>query len=142
MFTHNRFWKIIGKVDENITAPLTFVILILLYINYIVFLNYNDIKLDTKSDKLRNISVPIYVLSVFFALIGTLSWILKRFFFNTPYITFNSMITTPKQKALWTTGHIFFHYTSYTAALLLILLYYIENKNIYKQIHDMYIHIK
>ena len=142
MFTHNIFWKLIGLVDETITAPLTFVILILLYINYIIFLNYNDIKLDTNTDNLKKISVPIYVLSVFFALIGTFSWIIKRFYFNTEYINFNTRVTSTKQKALWTTGHIFFHYTSYTAALLLILLYYIENKNIYKQLHSMYMNIK
>ena len=132
MFTNNTFWKWVGDTDANITAPLTGLIMLLLIISYGIFLNNTTEDMDKTEGMAKRTTIPIYVMGIFYTLIGALVWFIKTLFYPT-----TKSILSNKDKAAWTSAHTFFHYTSYTGTLLIILLYYIENKNIYQTLQNI-----
>ena len=136
MFAEFSIWKQIGLLDARFSAPLTFIIMVLLIIMYYIYLHNISEKETNDQKELKKATVPIYRLGIFFIIIGALSWILKKVFYNYNYFDSTSALKTAKDQALWTSGHIFFHYMSYTGGLLIVLLYYIENKDIYRTINE------
>tara|TARA_E500000178_G_C16952653_1_gene722045 strand:- start:1002 stop:1436 length:435 start_codon:yes stop_codon:yes gene_type:complete len=139
MFTNYSIWKEIGKFDALISAPLTFVIMVLLIIMYYVYLHNTNDSQSKDQAILKQATIPIYRLGIFFIVIGAISWIVKHFFYNYNYSDATTALKTAKDQALWTSGHIFFHYMCYTGGLLIVLLYHIENKDIYKTINSVII---
>ena len=136
MFAEFSIWKQIGFLDARFSAPLTFIIMVLLIIMYYIYLHNISEKETNDQKELKKATVPIYRLGIFFIIIGAISWILKKVFYNYNYFDSTSALKTAKDQALWTSGHIFFHYMSYTGGLLIVLLYYIENKDIYRTINE------
>ena len=74
---------------------------------------------------------------MFFLFIGFVSYIVKRQYYTIPYFEMASKMKAIKDYAIWTSAHIFFHYMTYTGALLIVILYYIENKDIYRTINEL-----
>jgi hypothetical protein len=136
MFNKFSIWKQIGKLDAQVSAPLTFVIMVFLIIMYYVYLHNTNTKQSEESDRLKQATIPIYRLGIFFIVIGGISYIVKRSIYKYNYYDAIKVLNNPKDQALWTSGHIFFHYMCYTGGLLIVLLYYIDNKNIYRTINE------
>lgn len=131
MFADFSLLKQIGRLDGIISAPLNFVIMVVLIIMYYVYLHNTNKKNTEKDNELKKATVPIFRLGIFFIIIGGISWILKKGYYNYHYYDSTAALKTAKDQAIWTSGHIFFHYMCYTGGLLIVLLYYIENKDIY-----------
>tara|TARA_X000001036_G_scaffold439750_1_gene492101 strand:+ start:4800 stop:5471 length:672 start_codon:yes stop_codon:yes gene_type:complete len=136
MFAEFSIWKQIGLLDATFSAPLNCLILVGLIIMYYIYLHNTSEKETNEQKELKRATVPIYRLGIFFILIGGISYIFKRIVYNYNYYDSTSALKTAKDQALWTSGHIFFHYMSYTGGLLIVLLYYIENKDIYRTINE------
>ena len=116
--------QLLGKVDHKLTAPLfSFVILILNYI-YFLFLNKSCPNTLPTPD-----SVVLYIVTLLFTVIGIISWTLKHYIYQTRYNRGNFI-----QKIKYFMSHTFFHYVAYTGVTLLMTLYYIDNKEIYKSL--------
>jgi hypothetical protein len=117
--TVNTTLRIIGNMDHLFTAPLFSIIILIMNFIYILFL------LNCESSEN---SYVLYFVTFVFNIIGFCSYIFKRF------------ITTIEdqgrgrylQKINYFMSHTFFHYMAYTGVTLLMTLYYIDNKNIYK----------
>ena len=139
MFTKYTIWKQLGKLDAQVSAPLTFLIMLFLIIMYYIYLHNTNHSQSKDQTRLKQATIPIYRLGIFFIVVGGLSWIVKKYFYNYKYFDSIQVLTTTKDQALWTSGHIFFHYMCYTGGLLIVLLYYIDNKNIYKTINTVII---
>ena len=136
MFNKYSIWKQIGKLDSQVSAPLTFLIMVFLIIMYYVYL-HNTKTTQTKDDEaLKQATIPIYRLGIFFIIIGGISYLVKKTIYRYNYYDAMKVLNTAKDQALWTSGHIFFHYMCYTGGLLIVLLYYIDNKNIYKTLKE------
>ena len=93
-------------------------------------------KQSEESDRLKQATIPIYRLGIFFIVIGGIAYIIKKTIYIHNYYDAIKVLNTAKDQALWTSGHIFFHYMCYTGGLLIVLLYYIDNKNIYRTINE------
>ncbi len=139
MFTKYSIWKEIGKLDAQVSAPLTFIIMVLLIIMYYAYIHNTSDSQTKEQKRLKQATIPIYRLGIFFIAIGGISWLVKRYIYNYNYLDAVNTLTNTKDQAIWTSGHIFFHYMCYTGGLLIVLLYYIENKNIYKTINTIII---
>ena len=137
MFTNNTFWKWIGIIDENISAPLMAVIMGLLCILYFIYLLNTSIKENKNQLDLKKETIPLYAIGMFFLFIGIVSYIVKRQYYSMSYFEMATKMKAIKDFAIWTSAHIFFHYTSYTGGLLIVILYYIENKDIYQTINEL-----
>ena len=141
MFTKYSIWKQIGKLDGQVSAPLTFLIMVLLIIMYYVYLHNTNSKQTKEDEPLKQATIPIYRLGIFFIVIGGMSYLVKKTIYKYNYYDAMNVLNKAKDQALWTSGHIFFHYTCYTGGLLIVLLYYIDNKNIYRTLKEnMYSH--
>tara|TARA_B100001059_G_C17837065_1_gene588970 strand:- start:1420 stop:2091 length:672 start_codon:yes stop_codon:yes gene_type:complete len=137
MFTNNTFWKWIGIIDQKVSAPLMGVIMGLLCILYFIYLLNTSIKENEYQLDLKKETIPLYAIGMFFLFIGIVSYIVKRQYYSMPYFEMATKMKTVKDYAIWTSAHIFFHYTTYTGALLIVILYYIENKDVYRTINEL-----
>ena len=141
MFTKYSIWKQIGELDARLSAPLTFLIMVFLIIMYYVYLHNTNSTQTKENDALKQATIPIYRLGIFFIVIGGISYLVKKTIYSHNYYDAMKVLNTAKDQALWTSGHIFFHYMCYTGGLLIVLLYYIDNKNIYRTLKEkMYSH--
>ena len=122
MFSKNNILIKIGSIDYRFTAPLLFTILVLMNIFYIKFLNtdckFNNVKCTRKYS-------DIYYLSLIISIIGTIIFFIKKLL----YRGYSKRSFLFKVKYL--TGHTFFHYVAYTGISFILMLYYIENRNIF-----------
>jgi len=119
-FIDSHILKSIAKLDVY-TAPLLFIILLIINIIYVSFIRSNC--------NIRHISKnidPLYIISSGFSILGSISWITKRILYKG--YTKKGLI----YKLKWIQTHSFFHYVTYTGVLLFLSLYYIENIQIYK----------
>lgn len=132
MFSNNTFLKKIAILDSIFSAPLTFIIMILLIILYYIYLHNTSGKETQEQEQLKKASVPIYRIGIFFIMVGCIVFLLKAKIYQHNYYDALDTLKTVKDQAIWTSGHIFFHYMCYTGGLLIVLLYYIENKQIYQ----------
>tara|TARA_B100001758_G_C18416996_1_gene621075 strand:- start:30627 stop:31298 length:672 start_codon:yes stop_codon:yes gene_type:complete len=136
MFSKFSIWKQIGILDVKFSAPLSFIIMVLLIIMYYIYLHNTSEKETNEQKNLKKATVPIYRLGIFFIIIGLIAFISKLFVYKHNYYDASILLNTTRDQALWTSGHIFFHYMCYTGGLLIVLLYYIENKDIYRTINE------
>ena len=118
MFRNNNIFKLIGKLDYKITAPLLTVVVIILsilYCNTCLF------------DKNNNYWI-IFILSVIFNLTGLSMYFCRRYLFL-PEIKNN------KDLIIYLINHVGFHYVTYTGILLISVLLYLHYEDIYKCIY-------
>jgi hypothetical protein len=113
--------QLLGKVDHKLTAPLFSLVIVAL--NYIYFLFLN------KPCPHSPDSIVLYIVTLLFTGFGMLSWSLKRFVFQPRYNRGKFL-----QKIKYFMSHTFFHYIAYTGVTLLMTLYYMDNKEIYKSL--------
>ena len=132
MFSNNKFLKNIAILDARVSAPFTGFIMLLLIILYYIYLHNTSGKETEEQEKFKKATVSIYYIGIFFIIIGLFSFIVKKLMYKYSYYDAFNVLSTVKDQAIWTSGHIFFHYTCYTGGLLIVLLYYIENKDIYE----------
>ena len=122
MFGKNNFLIKIGSIDYRITAPLLFTILVIMNVYYIKFLNSDC---DLNSEKCNEKYSYIYYLSLIISIIGTIIFLIKILLYRG--YSRKSFIFKVKYIA----GHTFFHYVAYTGISFILMLYYIENRNIF-----------
>lgn len=132
MFSNNQILKQIAILDDKISAPFTGFIMLLLIILYYIYLHNTSGKETEEQEQLKKATVPIYYIGIFFIIVGGIAFISKALFYRHNYYNAFDVLKTVKDQAIWTSGHIFFHYMCYTGGLLIVLLYYIENKQIYQ----------
>jgi len=111
--------QLLGKVDHKLTAPLFSIVVVALNFIYFFYLNKN-------CNNSMDLQV-VYVVTLLFTGVGMFSWLLKRFVFY-PRFQRGKFL----QKIKYFMSHTFFHYVAYTGVTLLMTLYYIDNKEIYK----------
>lgn len=121
MFGNNNILMKIGQIDYKISAPLLTIILIALHTFYIIFLNTTCENENNDGHKYEN----LYILTLITSSFGAIIFVVKRFLFS------GYSRRTFLHKIKYLTGHTFFHYIAYTGISFLMILYYIENKNIY-----------
>ena len=137
MFTDNTFWKWVGSMDEKVSAPLLACIMALLCVLYFIYLTHTSSKQTKQELILKKETIPLYVIGIFFICVGVISYLVKRRFYYMQYYAMNSEIKSMRDYAIWTSAHIFFHYMSYTGGLLIVMLYFIQNKNIYRTLNQL-----
>lgn len=113
--------KKISSIDYKYIAPLFTFLIFVLNLLYVYFLSYNEESVD--SPQKTNI---LYYLSLFFQIIGLITFISKNFYF---YPNYNRKDFLKKIK--WAYSHTFFHYISYTGVSLFLAVLYLNNKNLY-----------
>jgi len=107
----------LGKVDYLFTAPLLGVILIALSIIYFVFL---DIKCAG-----TGYHVNVFAVATGYTIVGLIVFLLKKYF--TRGYSRRDFI----KKIKYLLSHTFFHYIAYTGITLLILTFFLDNRDIY-----------
>jgi len=126
MFTKNQFLVRIGNIDSKCTAPLLAFLLLILNVVYIV---YMASPCNDAHGQLKKMTIPIYIISAVLSLMGVLSYLVRR-----RLVRRGTASSSVRDKSIYITGHVFFHYTVYTGAMLLLLLFYVENKAIYNSL--------
>ena len=126
MFTRNKLLIKIGDIDSRFTAPLLAVLLLVLNIVYIVYLAS---PCDDPHGQLKKMTQPIYIISVVLSVMGVLSYIIRK-----RLVRKGTASSSQLDKSIYITGHVFFHYTVYTGTMLLLLLFYVENKAIFNSL--------
>ena len=104
---------------------------------YFIYLLNTSIKENKNQLDLKKETIPLYAIGMFFLFIGIVSYIVKRQYYSMSYFEMATKMKAIKDFAIWTSAHIFFHYMTYTGALLIVILYYIENKDIYRTINEL-----
>ena len=128
MFSKNRFLNCIGDIDSKFTAPLIALLLLALNVFYIIYLVS---PCNSPHGQLKVMTKPIYIVSAVLSVMGIIAFIVRKLL-----VRKGSALSSLKDKSLYITGHTFFHYTVYTGAMLLFMLYYVENKDIYISIFE------
>ena len=126
MFTEYNILVNIGNLDNKTTAPLIGVIIFILNIIYIQYLIS---PCNHAQEQFKKITFPIYIISVILSVIGIIAFIIRR-----KLVKKGTAYSSSKDISLYITGHTLFHYMIYTGAMLLFLLFYIENKAIFLSI--------
>ena len=119
MFSDNILLRKIKKIDSHFTAPVFGLVLLLLIIYYGQFLKH-------KKKENNNITFPIFIISISYICIGFIVYVIRK-------LSRNKIIKIDRNmyKYIYMISHIFFHYMVYSGVILLFLLYYVENKDIY-----------
>ena len=128
MFSKNRLLNRIGDIDSKFTAPLIALILFALNVFYIVYLMS---PCNSPHGQLKVMTKPIYIVSAVLSVMGIVAFAVRKLL-----VRRGSALSSLKDKSLYITGHTFFHYTVYTGAMLLFMLYYVENKDIYMSLFE------
>lgn len=123
MFGKNQMMQQIGNIDKKM-APFLGIIIVFLNLLYMKYL-YDSC--ENINNDLKNITIPIYIISLIYSSIGLLSFFIKKKFLPKSHDLYES---------LYITAHTFFHYMTYSGMILLFLLYYVENQDIYSAIFD------
>ena len=94
MFTNNKFMKKIGQVDVKYSAPFLGIVVLILNIIYIL---YRVSPCQKKNSHLKQITIPIFIISFLYSLSGVISFIVNNNMFLTLhpvglYIPFNHMV--------------------------------------------------
>lgn len=116
-------FKQIGKIDYLVTAPLIGLITLTYYAIYFVFMQNSFC-----NNELEESTKPIFFTSVFFSLLGLTTYFYKKLLYGSNF----KKVKDYNDKIKYLNMHTFFHYTIYTGIMLLYLLFYIENTNIYQ----------
>ena len=127
MFGNNNILRKLGSIDYKYTAPFLGLILFFMNIMYIIYIFY-----DCKNEEYYEIKFKyktIYLISLLCTLVGSSVFILKKYFGYRGYSSFRS--NTFIHKIKYIASHTFFHYTGYTGISILMILYFLENNNIY-----------
>ena len=128
MFTRNRLLIRIGNIDSKFTAPLIALLLLTLNVFYIIYLAS---PCNSPHGQLKVMTKPIYIVSAVLSIMGVVAFIARK-----ALVRKGTALSSLKDKSLYITGHTFFHYTVYTGAMLLFMLYYVENKDIYLSLFE------
>ena len=124
MFEDRPLINKISKLDVQISAPLLSILCGLLFILYYLYLNHPHSEIVPS---IKYITTPIFFTALCFTFIGATTYIVRTIFFPNLYCKqeneYDSMCGL--------CSHIFFHYTTYTGCILLLLLYYIEIRPIF-----------
>ena len=118
LFSDNMILQKIGKLDPLLTAPIIGINIILLSLIYFLYLLDDNLLINK-----NNI---IFILLLIFNIIGLCVHKIRKILLP--------IRNTLNEKIIYTIFHICFHYTVYTGILLLIILYYLNYKNIYNSI--------
>ena len=122
MFRKNgRFIKLISKIDYLITAPLMAFSCIFLFFNYIIY-SYLRGGMDCNVSVLSN---EIFGMAALYLIFTFFYYLIKRKL-HMGYKKKNVI-----KKVIFLVGHTFFHYIGHTGITLLILVYLLENKNMF-----------
>lgn len=111
--------KKIGKIDHKFTAPLFSLIMIFLNIVYIRFLNKKCANLPD--------NYVLYLVALIFCFFGLVIFLIKRYVIYPRYQKKGFL-----KKMKYFMSHTFFHYIAYTGVTLLMSLFYLDNKEIYR----------
>lgn len=122
MFEHRPLIHKISSLDVHFTAPLLSILSGLLFLLYFLYLKH-PVKNNILT--LKKITEPIFYVAFIFSVIGISSYFIRKKF--VPEWKENDYI-----RCRFLNMHIFFHYMSYTGAILLYLLYYIESWPLFK----------
>ena len=136
MFTNNKFMKKIGEVDKKYSAPFLGIVVLILNIIYIL---YRVSPCQKKNSHLKQITIPIFIISFLYSLSGVISFIVNNNMFllkNILLATNNRYISSHSLNCMRLASHTFFHYMTYSGMILLFLLFYIENKEIYLSLFE------
>ena len=118
MFYEGKKWlKFIGKIDYLITAPLSGFIILILSILYFYLLFNGLIE--------QHNYLKLFMVALFYIIFGSLFYLGKRLKLK----NYNKKNFLKKIKYLM--SHTFFHYIAYTGVSLLVLIYHLNNKEIY-----------
>ena len=107
----------LGKVDYLFTAPLLGIIIIALSIIYFIFL---DIKCPG-----TQYHINVFSVATGYTIVGLIIFLLKKYFIR-GYSTKDFV-----KKIKYLLSHTFFHYIAYTGVTLLILTFFLDNRDIY-----------
>ena len=122
MFRKNgRFIKLISKIDYLVTAPLMAFSCIFLFFNYIIY-SYLRGGMDCNVSVLSN---EIFGMAALYLIFTFFYYLIKRKL-HMGYKKKNIL-----KKVIFLVGHTFFHYIGHTGITLLILVYLLENKNMF-----------
>ena len=124
MFGKNKLLHLIGSVDYKFSAPFLGLLVLLMNIIYVLYLRS---ACDRPHSHLKQLTIPIYAVSLLYALLGLISFVLRSLFLKKNHSLYHP---------LYITSHTFFHYMTYSGLILLFLLYYIENKEIYLSLFE------
>ena len=122
MFRKNgRFLKLISKIDYLVTAPLMALTSIFLFFNYIIYA-YLRGGMDCNPFVLSN---EVFGMAALYLVFTFFYYLIKR------KIHWGYKHKNILKKVVFLVGHTFFHYIGYTGITLLILVYLLENKNMF-----------
>ena len=122
MFRKNgRFIKLISKIDYLVTAPLMAFSCIFLFVNYII---YNYLR-DGMGCNVFQISNEVFGMAALYLIFTFFYYIIKSNL-HRGYKQKNVI-----KKVIFLVGHTLFHYIGHTGITLLILVYLLENKNMF-----------
>ena len=128
----------IAILDVQASAPTLVLACIILFIFYYLYLNHPCVKTTLT---IKHVTTPIYWIAISCCIIGGASYAIKLLYMPETHL---SLFTMCKKKTndtslMWGLCiHIFFHYMAYTGASLLLLLYYIEIRPIFKAFFNSY----
>jgi len=118
----------IAKLDPHFSAPLLCIFGGVLFILYYLYLQH---PCSNIIPSIKRITVPIYYIALIFSTLGVLSYVARKKWY--PEWNENNYF-----KCRFLCMHIFFHYMTYTGSILLLLLYYIEIRPIFKAFFQTY----
>ena len=114
-------------IDTQISAPLLVIIVTILFIFYFVYINHISlIKNETKKKTL-----PVFITGMLYSLCGVIIYAYKHY-------KYPEWDTDDYIICRYSGLHTLFHYMSYSGAILLFALYYLENKSIFKALFEEY----
>ena len=138
MFSKYNILRQIGKIDYKYTAPLLGFILLIMNLMYIYYIIYNcKEKNKNENDVLyimenNNKYRSIYYISLACTLFGSISYVIQSIYGYTGRKYTGLRSNTFIHKIKYISSHTFFHYVGYTGISILMILYYLENKEIFE----------
>ena len=112
----------IAKLDYILTAPLFAAVMVFLFFVYIKFLS---IRSNIQCD-MSNLNVEIFGVASVYLIFGFFFYIFKKFYQK------GWKRGNIEKKIVYLMTHTFFHYIGYTGITLLLMVYLLDNRNIYE----------